>query len=220
MDRQRSCRGRAHLCHCVPGAGKSAVRRELRRRGIDAVGTDEDGIAAFFDFGGHQVDPVDVVDSAAWRSLHTWRIVPERLHELVEPSKARPVFVCGSAAVEGDVWSLFRLVIGLVVDDDTLRRRLATRTGNNYGKAPTELELAIGWNQTFVTDFESYGAILLDATQPVTTVVDQLLEIVQLQESSPQRFQLFNLPLEDLPDVDLLDHVDFVLPRWRPTPGG
>ncbi len=161
----------------VPGSGKSAVRRELRRRRQSAFGTDEDGIAAFFGRDGTTIERVDVVDTAEWRRQHTWRIVPQRLDELTASGADERIFICGSVANEADVWDRFTVVIALVVDDETIRTRLAARTGNNFGKSADELALALGWNRSFVQDVASTGAVLIDATRPLEIVVDDVLAV-------------------------------------------
>ncbi|WP_173083207.1 hypothetical protein [Phytohabitans rumicis] len=44
-----------------------------------------------------------------------------------EESRFRIAFLCGSVENEADVRDLFDLVVCLVIDEDTLRHRLATR---------------------------------------------------------------------------------------------
>lgn len=158
----------------VPGAGKSSIRRELRRLGYPAFGTDEDGIAAFFDVEGCQVHQGDVVDSGEWRSAHSLRILPSRLDELAEAVGGR-IFVCGSAANEADVWDRFAAVVALVVDESTVHRRLDQRVGNNFGKSADERSKVLSWLHGYAENFRSYGAIIIDATRPIDEVADAVL---------------------------------------------
>jgi ribose 1,5-bisphosphokinase PhnN len=164
----------------VPGAGKSSVRRELIRRGRAALGTDEDGLAAFYRADGSEVPSHEVIDSAEWRLDHIWRLMVARLDELVERQDVDPIYVCGSVANEGEVWDRFAVVIGLVVDDATLRDRLANRSGNSFGKSGDELALALGWNRTYAMDAASWGVVTVDATGPLEAVVDEVLDIAEL----------------------------------------
>lgn len=159
----------------VPGAGKSAVRRELRRLGHVAVGTDEDGLASFFDAADRMVPATRVVDSAAWRSEHTWRIVPSRLDDLVGMVQDQRVFVCGSAANEGEVWDRFAAVVALIVDEATVHARLESRTGNNFGKSVDERAKVIGWLQGYEENFGGYGALIVDARPPIGEVATAIL---------------------------------------------
>ena len=159
----------------VPGAGKSSVRRELRRLGHVAFGTDEDGIAAFYDATGSQVPREDTVDTPDWRARHSWRIVPSRLDDLVALAVAGPVFVCGSAANEGDVWDRFGAVIALVVDESTVHARLDQRVDNNFGKSSEERNKVLGWLRGYADNFQSYGAIIVDASKPIDEVAAAIL---------------------------------------------
>lgn len=161
----------------VPGAGKSAVRSELRRRGCIALGTDEDGLGAFFSQDGDEVSPNDAVDSAEWRRDHVWRLVPERLAEIAEQQGSGRIFVCGSVANEGEVWHYFALVIGLIIDEPTLRSRLMSRVGNNWGKSDDELALALGWNAIYATEADTWGIVSVDATAPLAIVVDRIIAL-------------------------------------------
>ena len=160
----------------VPGAGKSSVRRALRDQGGVAYGTDEDHIAAFFDATGTIVPIAGIVDSAPWRSQHSWKIIPERLDELTALNVDR-VFLCGSASNEGEVWDRFAAVVALIVDAPTMLERLSERTNNSFGKSPDERAKAVGWQRGYAESFRSYGARLVDATAPIETVVESILSL-------------------------------------------
>jgi hypothetical protein len=86
----------------------------------------------------------------------------------------RPVFLCGSALGEGDVWHLFDRVVALVADVPTIERRLAARAGD-YGKAPEELAMIIGWHDGFAESYRRFGAVIVDATRPLRSVADEVL---------------------------------------------
>lgn len=159
----------------VPGVGKSSVRRELRRLGHSAFGTDEDGIAAFFDRSDRAVPADEVVVSSAWRAEHTWRIIPARLDEIESASDGGRVFICGSAANEGDVWTRFAAVVALVVDETTLHLRLDGRTDNDFGTSPDERAKVVGWLRGYAESLRSSGAIVIDASPPIGEVAAALL---------------------------------------------
>lgn len=161
----------------VPGAGKSAVRRELKRLGQFAVGTDEDGLASFFDAADRMVPVNEAVDSAAWRSQHTWRIVPSRLDELIGANADDRVFVCGSAANEGEVWDRFAAVVALIVDEPTVHARLEARADNNFGKSLDERTKIVGWLRGYEDSFASYGALIVDARRSIGEVATTILTV-------------------------------------------
>jgi hypothetical protein len=90
-------------------------------------------------------------------------------------ARDKPVFLCGSVENEDEVWELFDFVICLVLDESTLRERLATRTTNEFGKARVELDAILGWNRTMESTYREFGAFVVNANQPLNDVVDQIL---------------------------------------------
>ncbi|MBQ0850849.1 hypothetical protein J8N05_22055 [Streptomyces sp. BH-SS-21] len=162
------------------GAGKSTVGAVLRGRGHVALDADEDGFSRWIDraTGEVGVDPPDPVPGG-WLDRYGWAIVRERVEALVEESRTRVAFLCGSAENEADVLDLFDLTVCLVIDDDTLRHRLATRTTNTFGRHPEELAAALKWNPLTQPMYESRGATVIDASRPPAEVVDGVLDAVQ-----------------------------------------
>ncbi|WP_406430213.1 AAA family ATPase [Streptomyces sp. NBC_00631] len=129
------------------GAGKSTVCGVLRERGYVALDADEDGFSRWIDRAKGEVvmDPPYPVPGG-WLDRYGWAIVRERVETLVEESRFRIAFLCGSAENEADVRDLFDVIVCLVINEDTLRHRLATRTTNPFGQQPEELAAALKWN--------------------------------------------------------------------------
>jgi gluconate kinase len=154
------------------GVGKSTVRDELRRRGYVAYGSDEDGLARWFDnASGAQVRLPDQ-RGADWFARNTYRLPPETVRRIAAEPGDR--FICGTVGNEGEIWDLFTAVVSLTVDEATLRRRLTQRTGG-FGSTEDELERILSWHQTVAEDNERYGALSVDASHPVEQVVDHIL---------------------------------------------
>jgi hypothetical protein len=86
------------------------------------------------------------------------------------------VFLVGTVDNELEVWDLFDVVVCLVIDDETLRHRLETRTNNRYGKPPHELDLIRGWNQSTEENYRRIGAVIVDATRGVDEAANAVLE--------------------------------------------
>ncbi|MGW6007993.1 AAA family ATPase [Streptomyces sp. NPDC055210] len=162
------------------GAGKSTVGGVLRARGYVALDADDDGFSRWIDRASGEVvvDPPDPVPEG-WLDRYGWAIVRERVEVLVEESRSRVAFLCGSAENEADVRDLFDLTVCLVVDEDTLRHRLATRTTNTFGRHPEELAAALKWNPLMQSIYESNGATVIDASRPLAEVVGRVLDAVQ-----------------------------------------
>ncbi len=163
----------------ISGAGKSAVCNELNRRGHEAHDTDQDENAVWVNRTTGEVTAVaDAADRSrpGWLRDQEWRVVPSKVQALVGRADDRLVFLCGSTANEDEVWHLFSRVIYLAIDEQTLRDRLASRTSNDFGKAPEELEAILAWHKVGEADYRRWGAAVVDATLPLHDVVDQVLE--------------------------------------------
>lgn len=164
----------------VSGTGKSAVLRELRVRGCLARGVDEDGYA---DWVSRRTGAAEVIprgdpefDIHAWYQAHDWVLNARRISVLSRAGArcGRPVFLCGSALGEADVWHLFDQVVALVADVPTIGRRLAARAGD-YGKAPEELAMILGWHDGFEESYRRFGAVIVDARRPLREVTDEVV---------------------------------------------
>jgi hypothetical protein len=173
----------------VSGTGKSAVLGELRGRGCLARGVDEDGYA---DWVSRRTGAAEVIprgdpqfDIHAWYQAHDWVLNAWRVSVLSRAAArcGRPVFLCGSALGEADVWHLFDRVVALVADVPTIERRLVARAGD-YGKAPEELAMIIGWHDGFEESYRRFGAVIVDATQPLHEVADQVLAATGRQQDN------------------------------------
>ncbi|HUQ62237.1 MAG TPA: AAA family ATPase [Acidimicrobiales bacterium] len=161
----------------VPGAGKSTVRRELVRRGEIAHDADEDGSRVWLDraTGLAVDDPGRGRRPPIWNERHWYPIARDRVESLRRSGNHDVVFLAGSVPNELDVWDLFDLVLCLIVDDETLRHRLASRTDNDFGKDPAVRDAVLSWNATAAQNYTRFGATLIDATRPLEDVVDDVV---------------------------------------------
>jgi len=163
----------------IPGTGKSSVREELLRRGYKAYGGAEDNIAAFYnnDTGQRLEGWIEAKDrTSEWKAKHTWKITRETVQKLKEQAKNEPIFLCAITRNDvSELWDLFDTVIALTIDEETLRQRLASRTNNDVGKTPDELQVILKRQQTASEDYKKFGAVMVDATQPIERVVEQIL---------------------------------------------
>jgi dephospho-CoA kinase len=91
------------------GSGKSTVRDELSRRGIEAYDTDEDEIAQWTNKTTGQITPLlaDAHRTPQFLAQNDWKADLERVRQLAEADEAQTVFLCGSIGNEDEVWSLF-----------------------------------------------------------------------------------------------------------------
>jgi hypothetical protein len=168
----------------ISASGKSTVLRELRKRGHVAHGMDEDGYGRWVDrrTGEEHHLPEDGrgLDLHRWIAEHDWVVDVEKIAALSERSRleGQTVYLCGVASGDSLVWKCFDLVCALVVDDATIRERVARRT-NVFGKRPDELALILGWNAGYAERYRTLGAVIIDATQPPAAVVDAIVSAAE-----------------------------------------
>lgn len=166
------------------GVGKSAVREELQRRGYEAHDTDENDLSAWQNmatgkFVSFPENPNERDNK--WHDVHKWRMSRQKVEELAQHAKNKLVFLCGSPNNADDMLDLYDQVICLTLDKASLQHRLTNRTSNDYGKGPDELNSILGWHDSFQERYRSSGAIMVDASKPVTEVVNDILR--QVKES-------------------------------------
>nr|WP_300044859.1 nucleoside kinase [uncultured Nocardioides sp.] len=167
---------RNYLVEGVSGTGKTSVCHELRRRGHDAVNGDTD-LA-------YQGDPATgrPVDTAL-HEHHLWDI--RRVRELVADNRSPVTFFCGGSRNFADFIDLFDGVFVLAVDLDTLLSRLDQRVGDEWGAQPSERSLVVRLHRTG-EDVPSSG-VAIDATRPLSEVVDEVLRRAGVVEHDPRR---------------------------------
>jgi hypothetical protein len=161
----------------ISGAGKSTACQALKSIGIAAIDTDWDGFNHWI----HRVTGEPVVDPpyptpADWLDTHAWHIRPELVQTLRNNSPG-VTFLFAAVANESEVWDLFDRVGCFVVDDETVRHRLATRTSNAFGKHPADLDRILEWNREQESSYRRLGATIIDGTRPVDEVVDAVLDL-------------------------------------------
>jgi len=158
------------------GAGKSTACALLKSRGELAVDADWEGYSYWVERTTGQIvtDPPYPVPSG-WLDRFGWRISRAKVGALSTSVHDTTAFLCGSAENEVDVWDLFDQMICLVVDNETLRDRLGTRTTNAFGKHPEELAAALGWNDDVEATYRGLGATIIDGTQAPPDVADAIL---------------------------------------------
>ena len=84
------------------------------------------------------------------------------------------LFVCGSSRNRDHFLPYFTKIFNLRIDDDTMRRRLQERTGDDWELGTEAIALMLELNRS---DEKPAGAIDVDDTQPLNKVVDELLRL-------------------------------------------
>lgn len=158
------------------GVGKSTVCSLLKSLGELAVDADWEGYNHWVDRTSGQVvaDPPYPVP-AGWLDRFAWRISRAEVEALAVRTHDKTAFLCGTVENEVDVWNLFGLVVCVVVNNETLRDRLLTRTTNTFGKHPEELAAALEDNDGVESTYRRLGATIIDGGRPPAEVADAIL---------------------------------------------
>lgn len=152
----------------ISGTGKTTVSEEFIKRGYHAIDAD----AVFGYFGDPKTgEPVNEKHQRNW----IWD--KDKIMSLAKASANDIVYVCGGAMNQGDIKDVFTKRFTLVVDDETMRRRLLSRTNNDFGKHPDDLARQLKWNKGSADYARSIGSIVIDATKPIEKVVDEILNL-------------------------------------------
>jgi dephospho-CoA kinase len=164
----------------ISGAGKSTVCELLKKSGVEAYDADEEGYNGYFNTDTGLFDDPTVNDNAhseAWNSNHSWRMKREKVEDLAKNATNKTIYLCGVTANNTEFKDLFSKVIILMIDEDTLHHRIQTRTTNEYGKTPDEWQNILKGYRDFKEKHVRSGVPVIDATQPVEIVVEEILKL-------------------------------------------
>ena len=155
---------RNFLIEGVSGTGKTSVCEELERRGYHTIHGDRE-LA-------YQGDPdTGEPTDGSRHEHHIWDVT--RVRALLADQDEALTFFCGGSRNWSSFIDLFDGVYVLDVDVDTLNRRLDERPDDEWAGPPPEREFLLRLHRT-QADVPKAG-IVIDATAPVTRVVDEIL---------------------------------------------
>jgi shikimate kinase len=158
------------------GAGKSAIAAVLAQRGLACIDDDEDPfLARFVDSAGAVVAEEPAEPDFAWLSRHSWKWNPARLDELIRAAAPATLYLCGGADNELELADRFTQVFLLEIDEPTMLARLDARQDNEWGRAGDSREYIRHLLPGYQDRLRAFGAIAIDASQPLHQVVDALL---------------------------------------------
>ena len=156
--------------------GKSTGCTALSERGYFAVDADMGAAAWVHRTTGEVTNAADTGrPNQEWFRNNQWVLLRSRVEALIESAERRPAFLCGMAQNDEELWDLFEVAVCLTLDDATIRKWLAQRRGNPFGKAPAEIEAILAINGPLTAKYAAIGAPLVDAAQPLELVVAGVL---------------------------------------------
>ena len=160
------------------GAGKSALSRHLRDLGQHTVSTDgADGLCRWVDAAGALAERPDE-PSVSRLGAHHWVWDLARYSDLLASFApavgAGKLFVCGSAA--NDDLVDFDAIVLLDIDEPTMVARvLDPARGNDFGRIGDSLEALVAELPSVRERYLRRGAVVVDATRPLSTVAASVL---------------------------------------------
>ena len=105
----------------------------------------------------------------------TWIWDVEKVRALVADQNHAATFFCGGSRNSDHFIGLFDEVFVLEIDLDTLNQRLAARPENEWGGTASEGE-SFARLQHETKEGLPKNAMIIDATAPLSSVVDRILE--------------------------------------------
>jgi gluconate kinase len=162
-----------YLIDGVSCAGKTTVCGELQRRGYQVIHGDEE-LAYWGDL--KTGKPVD----GGSDENRTWIWDVEKVRALMADQNHAATFFCGGSRNADRFIGLFDDVFVLEIDLETLNRRLAARPETEWGGTAQEGE-AFARLQHATKVGLPVNAILIDATTPLASVVDEILRHVRAE---------------------------------------
>ncbi len=166
---------RNYLIDGVSGAGKTAVCKELQRRGYHAInGDNELAYLGDPDTGRPADGPRHEYSTTFISEHHIWDV--EKVKALVANQDEAVTFFCGGSRNSFKYIALFDGVFVLEIDLDTSLQRIAERLAvdpTDWGGTPEEREITVRMFHT--KESLPQNGTIIDATAPLASVVDEIL---------------------------------------------
>ena len=160
------------------GAGKTTIAAVLARRGLASIDADDDPLLArTVDAAGNEAEEPAAPEEPdfAWLSQHSWAWNPARLDELIRAAAPATLYVCGGADNELELADRFTQVFLLEIDEPTMLARVDARQDNDWGRIGDTREYLRRKLPELQDRLRAFGAIPIDARQPLDQVVDAVL---------------------------------------------
>lgn len=161
----------------APGVGKSTIQKELLARGFDTYDIDDAKFGGPYNkASGEKVTiPPAKERESNWFDKHEWRINRAAFEELQLKSKDTDIIICGVAQSDSEIIDLFDKIIYLHVSNQELKKRLLSRTHNDYGNNESEHEDILKRKQKLDIIYSEASGCRLNASDSLDKTVSKLL---------------------------------------------
>jgi hypothetical protein len=178
------------------GAGKTTIAAVLARRGLASLDADDDPLLArTVDLAGNVVEEEPEEPDLAWLSRHSWAWDPGRLDDLIRAAAPATLYVCGGAANELELADRFTQVFLLEIDEPTMLARLdARRDYHDWGHIGDTREYLRHKLPELQDRLRAFGAIPINARQPLNQVVDAIISNTLTSSAASQASTPGNQP--------------------------
>ncbi len=119
--------------------------------------------------------------TSEWLSQHRFSMPKDKIAAMSKSAKEKLVFLCGGADNDLELASYFAKIICLVADKDITKVRVESRTTNNYGRQPAEMDSILNSHDDIVLKYREFGAVMIDTTNiTLDEVVSSVLEAAKV----------------------------------------
>lgn len=145
----------------MSGAGKSTVLAELALRGHAVVDTDDPGWIR------SRRIPGQDAPEPLW--------IEHRITALLDGHRDGHLFIGGTVANQGTFYPRFDAVVLLTAPVEVLLGRIASRTGNDFGKSPDERAKVVADTAAVEPLLRAGATVEIDVRRPLPEVVEAVL---------------------------------------------
>lgn len=164
----------------VSGTGKSALIKELERRGVRAF--DIDDVPELCHWKNKLTGEKAKYRSGVgkdWIEAHEWICDKDKLVKLLDAENDTAIVVAGIASNQDEFLDLFDKVFLLHCREETFLHRLSNREENEFAKEKSEQEQVLSWYKDFEDKMLKKSAIPVNTEVPVSIVTDQIISQIE-----------------------------------------
>ncbi len=168
---------RSILITGIAGSGKSTVCDELKKLGHKAY--DIERIEGLFMMVSRKTKKkFENYDNANFKMVKQadWLCDKKKLEQLMQKDSKRTVFYCGTADNLDDLLPLFDKIFLLKASQKELRKRLSTRTSNDFGRTAEVQRWIFSRKKQWEDNVREKGAIVIDANRKLSKIVRDIIK--------------------------------------------